>query len=342
MTTLLPSEKGWAQGAQGQQQMDGTPSPKITEAYERLRTTFKSGRTKTVAWRRAQIEGIRRMLAENSEEFVAAIIADLGRPKMEALLGDLSPAIQEADFALQHLESWMKPESVATPLLQQPARSEIIREPKGVVLNLAPWNFPVQLAMASLIPIVAAGNCCLLKPSEVTPHSEAALAKLVPKYLDPEGVIVVTGGVAEAAALLNLRWDHIFFTGNGAIGRTVLEAAAKHLTPCTLELGGKTPTVVLPGANIEVAARRIFSGKFLNAGQICVAPDYALVHKDIEEALVQEMRRVAKAWYTSDAASSASFGRIVNERHWDRINSLLQSSGGEVLSDGTPSRADKF
>lgn len=315
----------------------------IAESYARLVATFKTGRTKSYEWRKAQLEGLRRLLTENCDEACDALNADLGRPKMEGLLADVSSVVAEIDHVLGRLESWMKPEKVPTGMLQQPGWSQVIREPKGVVLQIAPWNFPIHLSLMGLVAAISAGNCCLLKPSEIAPHTEEFLCSFVPKYVDSEAIMVIPGGIEESTAMLKLRWDHILYTGNGAVARVVARAAAEHLTPCTLELGGKSPTVVLPGANVSVAAKRILSGKFTNAGQICIAPDYALVHKDVEEQLVQEMQRTMLAWYGKDAATSDSFGRIINERHFSRVRDLIESSGGQVLpQQGAVDQAGKF
>lgn len=346
---LLPSERGFVHSrdlkGEGEPASAAqiTPVEAINEAHACLVSTFKSGRSRNYDWRVAQLQGIRKLVDENKEEICQAVMADLGRPKMEAFLGELTAVIGEVDVALDNLRSWMEPESVATPLTQRPGYSEVVREPKGVVLAISPWNFPIALPLDSLVAILAAGNCCLMKPSEISPRSEELIKRLLPRYVDPEAVIVVTGGVAETTALLKLRWDHILYTGNGAVARVILRAAAEHLTPCTLELGGKSPTVVLPGADIPVAARRILSSKCLNAGQICIAPDYALVHESVEEALVQEMQTTLRSWYGEDASASDSFGRIVNQAHFRRIRRLIDTADGEVLQpQGKMEEASKF
>uniref|UniRef100_A0A7S1M0Q3 Aldehyde dehydrogenase n=1 Tax=Alexandrium catenella TaxID=2925 RepID=A0A7S1M0Q3_ALECA len=315
----------------------------INQAHADLVATFKTGRTKTYEWRVQQLEGIKRFVTEQSPAIMDAIHKDLGRPRMEALLGEVGTVVADADFALANLKSWMQPLSVPTPIMQRPAHSVVMREPKGVVLAISPWNFPFNLTLNSIVAIVAAGNCCLVKPSEVVLQSEELLHTVLPRYVDSDAIKVVTGGPVETGALLKLRWDHIIYTGNGAIGRVVARAAAEHLTPTTLELGGKSPTVVLPGANLKVSARRILSTKCFNAGQICVAPDYALVHESIEEPLLQEMQRVLKSWYGDDASTSDSYGRIVNERHFKRVCNLIESADGEVLpQQGQMDEASKF
>jgi len=344
----LASERGFAavQAAREQEhaerQTTSTSSEEIERIHQRLVDVFKTGRTKTYEWRVAQLQGLRRLVLENSEAINVALKADLGRPKLEGFIGEISSVVAELDHMLKHLKGWMEPEKVPTPLLQQPGRSAVVREPKGVALFVGAWNFPVNLSLLPLASGIAAGNACLLKPSEVSAHSEQLLKELVPKYVDSEAIAVVTGGVQEATVLLQQRWDHIMYTGNGVVARIVARAAAENLTPCTLELGGKSPTIVLPGANIPVAARRILSGKCFNAGQICIAPDYALVHQDVEEALVKEMRQVLTEWFTKDAAQSDSYGRIVNHGHFKRIKKLIESSDGTVYMQGSMDEATKF
>jgi len=342
----LASERGFAsiQAAREQEHAgrQTTSVKDIERIHQRLADVFKTGRTKQYEWRAAQLRGLRRLVLENSEAIHSALEADLGRPKVEGFIAEVSAVVAELDHTLKHLKGWMEPEKVPTPLLQQPGRSAVVREPKGVVLFVGAWNFPINLSLVPLATGIAAGNCCVLKPSEVSPQSEQLLKELLPKYVDPEAIAVVTGGVQEATALLQQRWDHIMYTGNGAVARIFARAAAENLTPCTLELGGKSPTIVLPGANIPVAARRILNGKCFNAGQICIAPDYALVHEDVEEALVREMRQVLDEWYGKDAAQSSSYGRIVNDGHFRRIKKLVESSDGKVHMWGSMDEATRF
>jgi aldehyde dehydrogenase (NAD+) len=229
---------------------------------------------------------------------------------------------------------------VAAPVAVQPARARIVREPLGVVLVIAPWNYPVQLALVPLIGALAGGNCVVLKPSEVAPATSAVLARLIPRYLDPECVAVVEGGVPETTALLAERFDHVFYTGNGTVGRIVMEAAAKHLTPVTLELGGKSPCLVDSEVDLDVAARRIVWGKFFNAGQTCVAPDYALVPAALEKPLLERMKQVLVDFYGADPEKSPDFGRIVNGRHHARLTALL--GAGEVVVGGRHDAASRY
>eukprot|EP00928_Gymnodinium_smaydae_P015234 TRINITY_DN15597_c0_g1_i1.p1 TRINITY_DN15597_c0_g1~~TRINITY_DN15597_c0_g1_i1.p1 ORF type:complete len:536 (-),score=123.54 TRINITY_DN15597_c0_g1_i1:285-1892(-) len=316
---------------------------RLEEAHAKLKATFATGRTKTYEWRLAQLQGINRLLRENMDGLVAALGADLGRPKLEAVVAEAAGVVGDVDLIIANLKEWMRPEQVSHPMTQKPGSSEIIREPKGLILNITPWNFPVCLPLSTLAGIVAAGNCCLLKPSEIAPACERFLTELLPRYLDPEAVIVVTGGVPETQALLALRWDHIVYTGNGTVARIVTKAAAEHLTPCTLELGGKSPTIVLPNANISVAAKRILAGKCVNAGQICIAPDYILAHESVEAKLVAEMQKVLREWYGEDAAKSPDLSRIINGNHFRRLKRLIDSAGDTAVTSGSkPDEETKF
>ncbi len=307
----------------------------VPAAVARLRASFESGRTRPLAWRREQLAAIERMLGERRKEFLQALAADLGKPPLEALAMDLLATKNEASLARRKLGAWTRPERVG--LLPFPGRMRIVREPLGVVLIISPWNYPVQLLLAPLASALAAGNCAVLKPSEVTPHVSAVLARFVPEYLDPEAVTLVEGGVEETSALLEQRWDHIFYTGNGAVGRIVLEAAAKHLTPVTLELGGKSPCIVDDDVDVGISARRIAWGKWINAGQTCVAPDYVLVKREREEELVEALAASVREFYGEDPKQSADFARIVNARHHRRVSDLLDQGRAAFGGDADAS-----
>jgi aldehyde dehydrogenase (NAD+) len=298
----------------------------IPETLARLRASFEAGRTRPLAWRREQLRAIEALCSERSDELVEALRADFGKPVFEAFTMDVAATKREAALARRNLKKWTRPERRG--LLPIPGRMRVVREPLGVVLIISPWNYPVQLLLSPLVGAVAAGNCAVLKPSEVTPNTSAALARIVPEYLDREAVALVEGGVEETTALLEERWDHIFYTGNGNVGRIVMQAAARNLTPVTLELGGKSPCIVDDDVDVAVAARRIAWGKWVNAGQTCVAPDYVLVKREREEELVDALSRSANAFYGDDPSQSPHFARIVNERHAERV--------AKLIDDGTP------
>eukprot|EP00927_Polykrikos_kofoidii_P067946 TRINITY_DN63377_c0_g1_i1.p1 TRINITY_DN63377_c0_g1~~TRINITY_DN63377_c0_g1_i1.p1 ORF type:complete len:500 (-),score=71.67 TRINITY_DN63377_c0_g1_i1:56-1555(-) len=323
--------------------MAATEMGDFADMRAELYATFASGVTRSYDWRMRQLRGMLDMMTENSDAITTALNADLGRPTMESFLAEISATILGLKHTMEHLKEWMQPQAVAHPVTQQPGRSLVLREPKGVVLVISPWNFPVTLLVSKLYAVVAAGNCCVVKPSEISKHAEVLMGELLHRYVDPAAVKIVCGGVAEVTSLLKLPWDHIFFTGNGTIGRVVARAAAEHLTPITLELGGKNPTIVLPDANLKVAAKRILSSKCLNAGQICIAPDYILVHPDVEEALTRELRETLHQWYGDDASTSDSYSRIIDTKHFRRLQGLIESADGEIVaSPGKMDESSKF
>lgn len=307
-----------------------------------LRGAFDSGLTGPIEWRREQLEAVRRLVSEGEDELLAALAADLGKPPVEALVSDTSFVATAVEVALGGMERWMRPERVRVAPVQQPARACIVRQPYGVVLVMAPWNYPVHLLLAPMVAAISAGNCVLAKPSELAPATSAALARLVPRYLDARAVRIVEGGVPETQALLAQRFDYIFFTGSTRVGKVVMQAAAEHLTPLTLELGGKSPVIVDADADMEVAARRIAWGKFLNAGQSCVAPDYVLVRRDAQERLVAELARAVRRFYGPDPELSADYARIVNDHHFGRLSQMLDSTQGCLAVGGQRDRPARY
>lgn len=305
-----------------------------------LRHGFDRGLTRPLAWRRSQLLQLKRMLRESEAEWLAALAADLGKPATEGWVTEIGAINGEIDNLLRHLGKWAGTRRVHVPVRLGFGSAEVMPEPLGVVLVIAPWNYPIQLLLLPMAFALAAGNAVVAKPSELAPATSAALARLVPRYLDERAVAIVEGGPAETGALLTKRWDHILYTGNGRVGRIVAEAAAKHLTPVTLELGGRGPTVVDRDANLEVAARRIAWGKFLNAGQSCVAPNHVLVHRDVADELVARLAGAVRDFYGNDPRTSPHFARIVNERHLSRLATLIDGidashlvCGGQVVRE---------
>ncbi|MCG0067789.1 aldehyde dehydrogenase family protein [Streptomyces tricolor] len=311
------------------------------DVVARLRATFATGRTKPVAWRTAQLRRLRALLTERGADLAAALHADLGKSSTEAYRTEIDFTVREIDHTLEHLADWLRPEPAPVPAhLGADATAWTQYDPLGVVLVIAPWNYPAQLLLAPLVGALASGNAVVAKPSELAPATSAALAELIPAYLDTDAVAVVEGGVPETTALLAERFDHIFYTGNGTVGRIVMRAAAEHLTPVTLELGGKSPVFVDRGTDVDVVADRLARGKFLNAGQTCVAPDYVLTDPETAQALEAALVRAIEGLFGADPARSPEYGRIVNERHFDRLSALLDS--GRVAVGGVGDRAAKY
>lgn len=298
-----------------------------------VRAAFDGGRTRPLPWRTAQLRALDRMLVAEADAIHAALQADLGKCAIESRLTETAFLRAEIAHALKHLRRWSRPKRIAIPLSLQPAHGRLVPEPLGVVLVIAPWNYPVQLLLAPLIGAIAAGNAVVLKPSEVAPNVAATLARLIPRYLDNDAVVVVEGGVAETGALLRERFDHIFYTGNSAVARVVMTAAARHLTPVTLELGGKSPLWIDDSVDMKAAARRIAWAKFLNAGQTCVAPDYLLAAPGTAENLVPHLRNAIHELYGNNPRNSSAYGRIINSRHVERLLTLIDPArcviGGE-------------
>ncbi|MFB7644471.1 aldehyde dehydrogenase family protein [Streptomyces sp. NPDC001571] len=319
---------------------DRTPE-QPADTVARLRATFRSGRTQPLAWRTTQLRRLRDMLTTHGADLAEALHADLGKSSTEAFRTEIDFTIREIDHTLEHLADWLRPEPAPVPAhLGADATAHTQYDPLGVVLVIAPWNYPVQLLLTPLLGALASGNAVVVKPSEMAPATSSALARLLPRHLDTDAVAVVEGAVPETTALLAERFDHIFYTGNGTVGRIVMRAAAEHLTPVTLELGGKSPAFVDRGADLSVVADRLVRGKFLNAGQTCVAPDYVLTDPETARALEPEFARAVEALFGADPQSSREFGRIVNERHFDRLAALLDS--GRTVTGGGTDRATKY
>ncbi|HAN45974.1 MAG TPA: aldehyde dehydrogenase family protein [Cyanobacteria bacterium UBA8156] len=304
------------------------------------RDFFASGATRPLAFRQQQLQTLAQALQAQETAAVQALQADLGKPPLEAIAAELLLISQEIAWARRHLPRWSRPQSVPLTATQWPGRATVLPEPLGVSLILAPWNYPLQLALVPLIGAIAAGNCAIVKPSEVAPHTAQFLQDLCTQIFPPEYVQVVTGDQETAIALLAEKFDKIFFTGSTRVGRLVMQAAATHLTPVTLELGGKSPAVVAADADLEVAVRRIVWGKFLNAGQTCIAPDYVWVPRSLLPAFTQQAIAVLKKFYGENPQQSPDYGRIVSTGHWDRLRGLLD--GVEVLWGGQGDRDQRY
>ena len=305
-------------------------APGIAEAVAKLRATFASGRTRSIEWRKRQLLAIEKMMAENEEAIAAALEQDLGRSRFEAWLADIASTAGEAKDAAKNVKKWTRRRYRLLELSQLPGRGWVEYEPYGTVLVIGAWNFPFVLTLGPAVGAIAAGNTVLLKPSEVCPASSALMAELVPRYLDNDAVIVVEGDGSVSQELIAQGFDHICFTGGTEIGRKVYEGAAPHLTPVTLELGGKSPVIVTADADIDVAAKRIAWTKLINSGQICIAPDYVLADAKIRDQLVDKIKDAV----TTFEVENTSGKRIVNERHFDRLTSALAATKGDIAVGG--------
>lgn len=316
-----------------------TPLDQIPGLVERARAAYDSGRTRDMAWRVTTLQRLRDLLVSHEEALLRALADDLGKPRFEAWVTDVGFVQMDIDFTLAHLPDWVRREKVPTPLVFQPASSRIERQPLGVACVISPWNYPVQLTLAPVVAAVAAGNAVVVKPSEIAPATAEALGRLLDELADP-AISVVQGGVAETTTLLEQRFDHVFYTGNGKVGRIVMKAAAEHLTPVTLELGGKSPTVVTRNAKLKVAAQRIAWGKFINAGQTCIAPDYVLVERVVHDEFVSVLCETIRSFYGADPSTSPDFARIVSDTHFHRLEKLLDC--GDVAIGGASDADQRY
>ncbi|MDD5476193.1 MAG: aldehyde dehydrogenase [Syntrophales bacterium] len=305
---------------------------KPQELVQRQRNFFKSGITRDRSFRKKQLKTLEKMIRSNEEIIMKSLEKDLAKPRFEAFTSEIGILYPEIREALRNTGSWAGPRWVPTPLIHFLASSVIYHEPYGVALIISPWNYPFQLAMGPLVGAIAAGNCAILKPSELAPETSKVIALLIEEHFDPSYVAVVEGGIEETQALLREKLNYIFFTGGTEVGRIVMENAARRLTPVTLELGGKSPVIVHNDAKLDYAAHRIAWGKYFNAGQTCLAPDYLLVHRDIKREMIVRLRSAISSFYGSDPEQSPDYGRIINDRHFQRLSELMSS--GTIVHGG--------
>ncbi|WP_051827717.1 aldehyde dehydrogenase family protein [Streptomyces bicolor] len=320
---------------------DTFTAAEATELVDRLRATFRTGRTKPLAWRRQQLTRLRELLTDNRTVIADALYADLRKNRAEADAMEIDLTIAEIDDYLEHLEEWTTPQPAPVTVRGIPgstARTEF--DPLGVALVISAWNYPVNLLLVPVAGALAAGNAVVIKPAEYAARTSALLAELLPAYLDTGATAVVEGGAPETTVLLGQHFDHIFYTGNGAVGRIVMTAAAKNLTPVVLELGGKSPVFVDRDVDIATVAQRLAQTKFANAGQTCVAPDYVLTDPETATELEAALVVAIKGLFGADPQTSDAYGRIINERHFDRLSTLLGS--GRTVTGGQSDRSDKY
>ncbi len=304
----------------------------ITQTLERQRENFQKGATRSYEFRIEQLKKLPVWIHTHEQQIYDALYADLNKAPFECYATEIGIVLEEVKCAVRRLKSWMRPQRARTPITQFPSRCLRISEPYGVVLIMSPWNYPFQLALAPLVGALAAGNCAVLKPSAYAPHTSAVLAQLVRETYPDWLVSVVEGGREENQELLRQKFDYIFFTGSVNVGRLVMEEAAKNLTPVTLELGGKSPCIVDDTADIRLAARRIVWGKYLNAGQTCVAPDYLLVQDNVKDLLVAAMKKEIRRQFGKDPLQNKDYPKIINEKHFSRVCALME--GTEILAGG--------
>ena len=303
-------------------------------------TFFRSGETLPYRFRREQLKTLKAAIVEREQAIYDALYQDFRKSPFETYATEIAIVLSELDLILGKLERWMEPEKVSASLLNFPSKDAIYNEPYGLNLIFVPWNYPFQLSMNPLLGAISAGNCAVIKPSELAPHISAVIAEIIEACFDPKYVAVVEGGIPTAQALLAQKWGHIFFTGSVKVGKIVARAAAENLTPLTLELGGKTPCIVDETADIDLAARRIVWGKFINAGQTCVAPDYILAQESIKESLLQKMAEVIQQFYGDDPQQSPDYPRIINERNFRRLQSFLQE--GKIVAGGQVDESELY
>ncbi len=287
---------------------------------------FNTGSTKDIAFRIKQLKKLKDVIKKNEAEIVRALYEDLKKSEVESYLTEIAVLYQEINYIVANLKKWAKPEKAKTPFFLKPASSRIVREPYGQVLIIAPWNYPFQLVIAPLIDSIAAGNVTILKPSEVSPNTSGIITKVISETFDPSYVYAVEGGVEITKFLLTEPFDYIFFTGSTEVGKIIMEAASRQLTPVTLELGGKCPVIVNKDASLNLAAKKIAWGKFLNAGQTCIAPDFVLVHKNISDKLIERIQHYVKKFYEDDPKISPYYSRIINIMHFKRIRELMKNA----------------
>ena len=306
----------------------------IEQMIEEQRLFFDSGVTKEIAFRKAQLQFLKETIKKYESDVLHALHLDLHKSEFEAYSNEVGIVYDSINYFIKHIDSWMEPEKIKTPIHFQPAKSYIVREPYGVTCIIGPFNYPFQLVMEPLIGAIIGGNTAIVKPSEASVHTAAVVKQIIEETFDSRFVRVVEGEKELVQELIHASFDFIFFTGSVAVGKIVAKAAAERLTPIVLELGGKSPAIVDQTANLDVAARRIAWGKFNNVGQTCVAPDYVLVHQSVYPKFIKIMKKIIVEFFGKDAQKSSDFGRIINERQFNRLKELLEREQGNVTFGG--------
>jgi aldehyde dehydrogenase (NAD+) len=314
----------------------------IEKSFSMKRNFFDEGKTRSYEFRIEKLKKLKEMIKNNEKEILEALYLDLHKPAFEAFISEIGIMYEEINYTIEHLKKWMKPQKVSTPLVLQPSTSYIYSEPLGVALIIGPWNYPFQLLLAPLVGAIAAGNCAMIKPSDQTKNTSDLVAKIIGETFSEEYISVVQGQGTMVGPMLieKFRFDHIFFTGSPSVGKKIAAMAAQHLTPVTLELGGKSPVIVDKDVNIDVAAKRLTWAKFFNAGQTCVCPDYLLVHESIKDEFINKMKFYIKEFFGDNPIESENFGRIVNEKRFDVLKKFLDE--GNIVIGGQSDKNSKF
>lgn len=314
----------------------------LTTLLQNQRVYFDSGATRSYEYRRKQLLALKNAILQHEQEINTALHTDLKKTPEECWVTETGLLMQEISHILKHLRDWMRPESTGTNLLNLPSSSYLLPSPRGVVLIIGPWNFPLQLLLIPVAGAIAAGNCVVMKPSEFAPATAQIIGKIIASAFKPEEAVVIQGDGATVVPQMmnNFRFDHVFYTGSIPVGKAIYQLAAKDLVPVTLELGGKDPCVVEADADLKVAARRIAVGKFTNAGQMCVCPDYLLIHESVKDKFIGYLKEATRKFYTDNPATAEEYGKIINEKRFDKLVSYL--SQGNVLLGGSHDRSKLF
>ena len=307
------------------------------EILENQKKFFESGKSRDINFIKGKLQQLKNSILKNEKVIYSALYKDLKKSKFEAYISEIGILISEIDLVIKNIDKWSKPKKIRSSMLNFPSNDFIISEPYGCTLVIAPWNYPFQLAVSPIISAIASGNTVVLKPSEITKHTGEIIKTLLNDIFEENHLKVVLGGVPETTQLLNLRWDYIFFTGSVEVGKIIAKAASKHLTPCTLELGGKNPCIVDSTANLKLSAKRLVWGKFLNAGQTCIAPDFILAHESIKSKLIDLLITEIKKAYGINPEISKSYPRIVNSNNFERLKAILK---GEIILHGGETNSD--
>ncbi|XP_019402888.1 PREDICTED: aldehyde dehydrogenase family 3 member B1-like [Crocodylus porosus] len=333
-------EEAFVSSKAGKSDDKATSTNPYAGLVNRLRASWLAGKTRPIEYRISQLEALGRFLDEKKQSILDVLAADLSKPPFEGEFSDILLVRNEVNYAINNLSAWMKDEHVEKNLVVQLDSAFVRKDPYGVALIIGPWNYPIHLLLVPMIGAIAAGNCVIIKPSEISKYSEALIAEMLPNYLDKDCFAVVTAGVEETTKLLENKFDYIFFTGNPRVGKIIMKAAATHLTPVTLELGGKNPCYVADQCDLQNAANRIVWGRFFNAGQSCIAPDYVLCTLETQEKLLPVLRRAINDFYGAEPKESPDYGRIINDKQFERLRALM--NGGRVAIGGQTDAKERY